>query len=236
MTGAAGTDAKFFLLAARNLGGAGLAWVALSHTPPPMASLEQASRSITAAWRAHLGDPRLRHAFAIGFMILFGFIGTFTYVGFVLMRPPLALSMMALGLVFFVFAPSMVTTPMAGAAVNRYGPARVVPAALIVALLGLTLLLVPRLEAVIVGLVLVGVGTFFAQAVATGFVGRVAQSDRAAASGLYLSFYYGGGLAGAAAVGQLFDRFGWNAAVAGIFAALALAAGLGAHLQEEENA
>jgi YNFM family putative membrane transporter len=235
VTGAAGTDANFFLFAALNLAGAAIAWFALTHTPA-MAAADGTQRPITSAWRAHLADPPLRRAFAIGFLILFGFIGTFTYVGFVLMRPPLALSMTALGLVFLVFAPSMATTPMAGAAANRFGAARVLPAALAVALAGLLLLLIPRLEAFLVGLVLVGVGTFFAQAVATGFVGRVAQSDRAAASGLYLSFYYGGGLAGAAAVGQLFDRFGWNAAVIGIFAALALAAWLGAHLREGENA
>ena len=235
VTGAAGTDANFFLFAALNLAGAAIAWFALTHTPA-MAAADGTQRPFTSAWKAHLADPRLRRAFAIGFLILFGFIATFTYVGFVLMRPPLALSMMALGLVFLVFAPSMVTTPLAGTAVNRLGAARVLPAALAVALAGLLLLLIPRLEAFLAGLVLVGVGTFFAQAVATGFVGRVAQSDRAAASGLYLSFYYGGGLAGAAAVGQLFDRFGWNAAVAGVFAALALAAALGARLHEEETA
>ena len=50
---------------------------------------------------------------------------------------------------------------------------------------------------------LVGVGTFFAQAVATGHVGRIANGDKAAASGLYLSSYYCGGLAGAAVIGQL---------------------------------
>ena len=69
---------------------------------------------------------------------------------------------------------------------------------------------------------------------ATGYVGRRAQRDRAAASGLYLSFYYSGGLAGAALVGQLFDRAGWNAAVVGIFAALAFAAWLGRGLSEKE--
>ena len=74
---------------------------------------------------------------------------------------------------------------------------------------------------------LVGIGTFFAQAVATGHVGRIAQGDKAAASGLYLSSYYCGGLFGAAVIGQLFDRFGWIAAVAGVFAALGLAAMLG---------
>ena len=63
-------------------------------------------------------DPQLRRAFAIGFLILFGFIGTFTYIGFVLAAPPLALSMMATGLVFFVFLPSMITTPLAGAVVD----------------------------------------------------------------------------------------------------------------------
>lgn len=229
----AGAGATFYFFAVLNLAGAGLAFAALTGVRP-MAAMNEAARPIVSAWSAHLATPRLRRAFAIGFLILFGFIGTFTYVGFVLAAPPLALSMMATGLVFCVFLPSMVTTPMAGAAVNRIGAARALPLSLAVALAGLALLVVPRLEAVIVGLVLIGVGTFFAQAVATGYVSRTAVRDRAAASGLYLSFYYGGGLVGAALIGQLFDRLGWNAAVAGIFAALAFAAWLGRGLSEEE--
>ena len=172
------------------------------------------------AWIEHLSDPALRRTFAIGFLILFGFIGVFTYVGFVLMRPPHALSMTALGLVFLVFLPSMITTPMAGSVVRRMGPGPATAGSLAVALAGLALLLLPSLYAVIAGLTLVGIGTFFAQAVATGHVGRIASGDKAAASGLYLSSYYCGGLAGAAVIGQLFDRFGWSAAIAGVFAAL----------------
>ena len=79
-------------------------------------------------------------------------------------------------------------------------------------------------------MVLVGVGTFFAQAVATGFVGRAAAFDRAAASGLYLASYYLGGLAGAAVLGQLFDRWGWQACVLGIGVALLLGAVLATRL------
>jgi MFS transporter, YNFM family, putative membrane transport protein len=229
----AGVGATFYVFAALNLAGAVLAYTALSGAASIAATREPA-RPIMAAWGAHLSAPDLRRAYAIGFLILFGFIGTFTYVGFVLAAPPLALSMMATGLVFFVFLPSMVTTPMAGDVVNRIGARRALPASLLVALAGLALLIVPRLEAVIAGLVLVGIGTFFAQAVATGYVGRAAARDRAAASGLYLSFYYGGGLVGAALIGQLFDRLGWNAAVAGIFAALALAAWLGRGLSQED--
>jgi MFS transporter, YNFM family, putative membrane transport protein len=229
----AGAEATFWFFAALNLAGAVLAYVALTGMQP-MAAMAEPGRRLWSAWADHLGDPKLRRAFAVGFLILFGFIGTFTYIGFVLAAPPLALSMMATGLVFFVFLPSMITTPLAGAAVTRFGAQRVLPWALIIALAGLALLLVQSLPVVLLGLVLVGVGTFFAQAVATSYVGRRAKRDRAAASGLYLSFYYSGGLVGAALIGQLFDRSGWNAAVAGIFAALAFAAWLGRGLLEEE--
>jgi predicted MFS family arabinose efflux permease len=80
-------------------------------------------------------------------------------------------------------------------------------------------------------LALIGVGTFFAQATATGFVGRAATADRAAASGLYLACYFIGGLVGSAVLGQVFDRLGWPACVAGIGLALAVAALLAAGLR-----
>ena len=86
----------------------------------------------------------------------------------------------------------------------------------------------------IAGMTLVGVGTFFAQAVATGHVGRIAKSHKAAASRLYLSSYYCGGLAGAAVIGILFDSFGWAAAVGGVFVSLAFAAVLGLGLRQKE--
>jgi hypothetical protein len=68
--------------------------------------------------------PALCAGFAIGFLILFAFIGTFTYVNFVLVREPLAIGPMALGFVYFVFLPSILTTPLAGRAVARRGARR----------------------------------------------------------------------------------------------------------------
>jgi sugar phosphate permease len=73
-------------------------------------------------------------------------------------------------------------------------------------------------------MVLVGAGTFFAQACATGFVGRAAISDRGSASGLYLASYFFGGLVGSAVLGLIFDIFGWTACVAGIAGSLLVAA------------
>jgi MFS transporter, YNFM family, putative membrane transport protein len=83
-------------------------------------------------------------------------------------------------------------------------------------------------------MVLVGAGTFFAQACTTGFVGRAAASDHGAASGLYLACYNCGGLAGAAVLGQIFDRFGWTACVAGVGTSLMLAALLAIFLETPE--
>ena len=128
---------------------------------------------------------------------------------------------MALGFVYFVFLPSIGTTLAAGRAVARLGTRPALWAGLGTAAAGLPLLVLPSLPAVLAGLALVGIGTFFAQATATGFVSRTAAADRASASGLYLASYFLGGLVGSAVLGQIFDRFGWAACVAGIGLSLA---------------
>jgi predicted MFS family arabinose efflux permease len=227
-----GLAPNFYFFALLNLAGAVLAAITLSRATPQ----GMPPRSAWTYWIEHLKNPRLRASFAIGFLILFAFIGTFTYVNFVLVRPPLGLSMMGLGFVYFVFLPAVVTTPLAGAALARFGTRPTLWTSLAVASLGLPMLLSPRLEVVIAGLVLVGVGTFFAQATATAFVGRAATTDRGSASGLYLASYFLGGLAGAALLGTLFDRFGWPACVAGIGLALASAAALALRLQMPASA
>lgn len=215
----AGLAANFYVFAGLNIAGAAL--VALTMQPAmKMPAHCSAPRPALEAWAGHLANPALRAAFAIGFLILFIFIGTFTYVNFELARPPLDLSPMHLGFVYLVFLPAMVTTPLAGKAVGRFGARRPMIAALIGCVVALPMILAPSLPWVLTGLAIMGVGTFFAQAIATGYVGRTATSDRAAASGLYLASYYLGGLAGAAVLGQVYDRIGWNATVGVIGAAL----------------
>jgi len=217
-----GLAANFYVFALLNLAGALLVCFTLGRTTP-MAT-EATSRSPLAIWAEHLRNRPLRASFAIGFCILFAFIGTFTYVNFVLVRPPFALGMMSLGFVYFVFLPSIVTTPLAGGVVRRLGARPTLWGSLALAGIGLPLLLLPDLTAVVAGLALVGVGTFFAQATATGFVGRAATADRGSASGIYLACYFFGGLLGSAILGQVFDRLGWPACVAGIALSLVIGA------------
>jgi YNFM family putative membrane transporter len=217
-----GLASNFYFFALLNLAGAVLVYFTIRRVQPM--HVMPATQSPFAATIAHWRSPQLRAAFAIGFCILFAFIGTFTFVNFVLVRPPLALGMMDLGFVYFVFAPSVVTTLSAGKAVARFGARHSIWAALAVAGIGLPLMLSSHLAEVVTGMVLVGVGTFFAQACATGFVGQAARDNRGIASGTYLACYFLGGLVGSAVLGQLFDRFDWAACVAGVGAALAVAA------------
>jgi MFS transporter, YNFM family, putative membrane transport protein len=210
---------NFYFFAALNLAGAVLVFFTIGRSTP-MEQDASTSRSPFAAWLEHLSDPRLRAAFGIGFCILFAFIGTFTYVNFVLVRPPLSLGAMTLGFVYFVFTPSIVTTLLAGGAVQAIGTTRTIWFAFALAAAGLPLLLLPSLVMVLSGMVLIGVGTFFAQAAATGFVSTTATSERGSASGLYLACYFAGGMAGTAILGWIFDWFGWPACVAGIGVAL----------------
>ncbi|UPJ67608.1 MFS transporter [Bradyrhizobium sp. 191] len=213
---------NFYFFAALNLAGALLVYFTIQRVRPMHAMMPAASP--VSATIAHWRDRRLRAAFGIGFCILFAFIGIFTFVNFVLVRPPLSLGMMDLGLVYFVFLPSVVTTLLAGKVAARLGTRPTIWSALAVAGLGLPLMLAPHLGAVLAGMVLVGIGTFFAQAAATGFVGQAATDNRGIASGTYLACYFCGGLVGTAVLGRLFDALGWQACVTGVGAALALAA------------
>jgi len=227
-----GIATNFLVFAILNLSGALMVYLTLERVPPQRTAPPRASEMVRAL-ADHLRNPPLISTFAIGFCILFAFIGTFTYVNFVLARPPIGLGMMEIGFAYFVFLPSMFTTPAAGGFVRRFGSRTTVWGGLAVALAGLPLLIAPSLASVAAGLTLVGVGTFFAQAVATGFVGRVAMTNRGAASGLYLASYFGGGLVGSAVLGSIFDRFGWPACVLGIGLALAVSLVLAMQMRSE---
>ncbi|MGE0237666.1 MAG: MFS transporter [Parvibaculaceae bacterium] len=225
-----GLPANFMIFAGLNLCGAALAYALLRN--------ETARRKTTGHGDllALFRRPALTASFVIGFLILFVFIGAFTYVNFVLARPPLGLSAMQLGFVYFIFLPSIILTPFAGLAGNRLGAGMVIILSLLVALIGLTASLVPDLTFVLGAMTLLAAGTFFAQAAATGYVSRNAGPARGAAGGIYLAAYYSGGLVGSIVVGQVFDRLGWTAVVIVLGFALAAACFLALVMTEDDSA
>jgi predicted MFS family arabinose efflux permease len=227
-----GLAANFYFFAFLNLTGAVLVYFTVAQTTA-MPQVSATGKSPLGAWADHLRNIRVRAAFGIGFCILFAFIGTFTYVNFVLVKEPLSLDAMSLGLVYLVFLPAIVTTPLAGRVALRFGTRPTVWSALALAALGLPLMLLGNLAAVLLGMVMIGIGTFLAQAATTGFIGTAATADRGAASGIYLACYFFGGMCGTLVIGLIFDSAGWAAAVAGIAVSLLAAAVLARQLSGE---
>ncbi|MBB4228900.1 MFS transporter [Rhizobium mongolense] len=217
VAGLGGLEINFLTFAALNIGGALLVWLTLKKKSATMQTSEDGSFNMPR-WTYHFTDSELRRTFAIGFLILFVFIGTFTYGNFQLLA--LGLSPMTLGLVYLVFLPSILTTPMAGKLATRIGAKFAIISTLGLAIVGLAALLSVSLPLVLAGLALVAVGTFLAQAIATGLIGRRAVTDKAGASGIYLACYYTGGLAGSFVLGQIYDQVGWPACIGVLIAAL----------------
>ncbi|MFT4046146.1 MAG: MFS transporter [Solimonas sp.] len=159
-------------------------------------------------------DPALRGVYAAGFALLFSLVAAFTYVSLRLAEPPFGLGPAGLSGIFVVYLLSMLTTPLSGRLLNRYGYERVLAAAWTAAIAGLLITLAPSLPAVIAGLTLFSAGLFFAQTAATTFVGEAMPAARGTAVGLYVTCYYLGGSAGGVLPAPLWTAFGWPGVIA----------------------
>ncbi|MCV3273596.1 MFS transporter [Roseobacter sinensis] len=206
-----GLAESFLGFAVLNLLGAIAAYLYFGGRSEPIT--REDSNSVLAAWADHAKNLRLLAMIAIGFILLFVFVATFTYANFILASEVFALSQAAIGLTYFVFLPAIFTTPIAAKAIPSLGAARAFQLGILASLIGLGLLLTSWLPGFLLGLALVGAGLFFAQSVATASVARTVTHDHAAANGIYLSSYYVGGIVGAWLIGQVFEMSGWTSAI-----------------------
>lgn len=174
-----------------------------------------------------LGDPALRSVYAAGFALLFALVAGFTYVSLRLAEPPFGLGPGGLSAIFAVYLVGVLTTPLSGHLLNRYGQATVLTCSWGAAIAGLSITILPWLPAVILGLTLFSGGLFFAQTAATTFVGEAMPAARGAAVGLYVTCYYVGGSVGGVLPAPLWGWFGWPGVVALIALAGAASVALG---------
>jgi len=174
----------------------------------------------------HVLDPNLAATFAVGFGVLFNFVGLFTYVSFHLAAPPFNLSAAALGTIFVVYLSGVLTTPLTGRLVRRFGRRNFVLAAMTFWVAGLMLTLSGSLAIIILGLVLASGAGFFCQATSTGYVAISAQRARSSAVGLYVTAYYVGGSFGALLPGYAWNWAGWPGVIASLLVMLAIIAAM----------
>jgi len=187
---------------------------------------ERRAAGLGAAWSGmlgHLHDPRLVGAYLVGAALFFGWIGIFTYLPFHLAAPPYRLPTAAISSVYLVYAAGVVSSPVAGRLSGRVAPRTLIAVGLDVEAAGMLLTTARPLPLVVLGLVVLVVGTFTAQAVTPAFVNVTAQTAKGGASALYLTSYYVGGTLGSAIPGLAFQAAGWPAVVACCAGAVGLA-------------
>ena len=201
----------FVVLGLVNLAGAFLVQRALPRARH-FVKAEHVRHSIYDALQ-HLHNWRLIAVFGMAFAVLFSLVGAFTYANFYLAAPPYRLNSAQLGSIFFVYLLGVVVTPLAGRSLDRYGMRRTAVFAYLLTAVGLFLTLMPPMSLIITGLALFSTGIFFFQAVGSVQTGIVAGRARSSAAGLYVTFYYLGGSAGAVVMGWTWMADGWRACV-----------------------
>lgn len=210
----------FIVLGLLNLLGGLAIWAWLPTEKPRE---PEASEGLWLTMWHHLQNPQLLVTYVAGFCILFSLLGTFTYVNFYLAAPPFFLSTGALGLIFIVYLVGAALTPLAGRWIDRLGHRVSFAGAMFLSIAGCLLTLDRNLIAICIGLAVFCTGIFIAQSSASSFIGTVAQNAKAAAVGLYVSFYYLGGSCGAAIPGATWSWGGWPACV-GLIVCVSLSA------------
>jgi MFS transporter, YNFM family, putative membrane transport protein len=195
-----------------------------------MAVLPRDSARSSDGWRrayagmfVHLRHRRLVGAFLIGGALFFGFIGVFTYLPYYLIGAPFYLSPGLVGFAYVSYLAGVIVSPLAGCLSGRISRRALMAIGLAIAMLGISLTLIPNLPIVVLSLFVLCSGMFTAQAVAPAFVNRVAQHARGGAGALYLLFYYVGGTLGAVLPGFAWQAFGWGGVVAVSLSALMVA-------------
>jgi YNFM family putative membrane transporter len=204
--------ATFLVLAALNLVGAFVvrAWLPLAKNFVRAEHLQQAIDHATG----HLRNGRLLANFCMGATVLFALVGCFTYANFYLAAAPYHLNSAQLGSIFFVYLLGVVITPQSGWFLDRFGFRRTTLLYCSMMIAGLLCTLVRSLPMIVIGLALFSSGVFVAQAAATVQTGAIAGRARSSAAGLYVTFYYLGGSAGATLTGWFWHWAAWPGCVA----------------------
>lgn len=167
-----------------------------------------------SSFPVHLSNKPLVGTYAVGFGVLFSMVGIFTFINFRLAAAPYHLGPAALGAIFVVYLGGIVVSPVMGRLMATFDRRWLMLGCVVIGLVGLLLTLAPPLYLICLGLLLVCLGVFPQQTLATGFIGTVARNAKSTAVGLYVTFYYIGGSFGGSVPAIAWRDAGWGGCVA----------------------
>ncbi|WP_180124129.1 MFS transporter [Acinetobacter sp. YH12097] len=157
----------------------------------------------------NLADPKLRILFLQGFILMGCFVSIFNYMSYHLLEEPYQLSQTWIGLISIAYLAGIYSSPRAASWGKRFGREKVLPAMLIMMLLGLLIMLIPAFWSVILGLIVFTFAFFAAHSTASSWVSVQSLQYRAVGSSLYLFCYYLGSSILGSSSGLVWEMSGW---------------------------
>lgn len=138
------------------------------------------------------------------------FSSVFNYLPYRLQSQPFGFSTEMTTLLYLTYIVGIFSGPAAGRISNRFGCGNTLLAGSFVLAAALTLLLVPAIPAVILGLLGTCAGFFTIHAAAVGCLNRKLLGGQGRANALYVLFYYLGGWLGITGSGFAYKQGGWG--------------------------
>jgi MFS transporter, YNFM family, putative membrane transport protein len=181
------------------------------------------ARNLLASLGGHLADRGLLRLYAIGALLMGGFVALYNYVGYHLLGAPYGLSQAAVGWIFVLYLVGTFSSAWMGRLADGLGRGRVLWIGMSIMLCGVGMTLASSLGVIVTGMAVLTFGFFGAHSIASGWVGQRALTARAQASALYLLCYYLGSSIGGSAGGLAYSYAGWPCLVAMVAGLLILA-------------
>ncbi|MGL4714994.1 MAG: MFS transporter [Aeromonas sp.] len=178
------------------------------------------------ALHQHLTNPLLLGAYLIGGLNFMVFLNQFSYLTFLLAKPPFSVPTQWLGMLFLTYLSGTVASSLSGRFANRWGAQRMLLVGIALMALGSLWLLQGSLLGILCGLLVSSFGFFLAHACASAWVGHHVEHNRALASSLYLVAYYLGASLGGLYLHPFWEQGELGGLVMGIELVLILTAGL----------
>lgn len=166
----------------------------------------------------HLGNPRLVGLVATAFIAMGVFVSMYNFFGFRAIND-FGLAPSLAGLTYVMYLSGTWSSARAGSFVARFGRGRVVLAAAVLMFTGALVGASGNLYVTLFGLLIFTASFFALHSTASGWVGLIADKDRAEASSLYVFCYYMGSSLLGATTGWAFEALSW-AGFVGVLAAM----------------
>lgn len=177
-------------------------------------------------------DPVLLGLYALAFLGMGSFVGTFNVLGFRLETEPYYLSVAVVGLLYLVYPVGGFVGARAARLANSYSMRAVIIFGPLAAVIGVALLAAPPLIVIILGLLMLASGFFVTHSVASAWVASRGAASRglpAQAASMYMLFYYMGSSAAGNLTPVAWQGMGWWGVtiMTGAFTLISLAVAFG---------